>query len=169
MTGVIHVEVIPSVKSVTAIDTFTSVNLLYVIPALPAELVAAPLNSVSVTCGGSRTHQNFVGIASVFENLVIPEVVIPVGPRSVAGIPRSVAVARIVSFIVSTPYKESVLHLFQVILTLQLVGLFLSLGQNRVLHRRQNPDDGYNHQKFNKGESFRFFIRLVHGRTKLID
>ena len=80
MTGVIHVEVIPSVESVTAINALTSVNLLYIIPALPAELVAAPLNSVSVTCGGGRAHQNLVGIASVFENLVIPEVVIPVAP-----------------------------------------------------------------------------------------
>ena len=39
MTGVIHVEVIPSVESVTAINTLTSVNLLNVIPTLPAELV----------------------------------------------------------------------------------------------------------------------------------
>ncbi len=71
-----------------------------------------------------------MSIVGIFENLVISEVVIPIGPRSVTGVTRTVSVPRIVALIIRAPHKKGILYLFQVVFALHFIGLLFGFGQS---------------------------------------
>ena len=84
-----HIEVVPSIKPITAIDPLSVVNGGDVVPPLPAELITSPLNAVAMSGDCSRADENFVGVIGIFKHLVIPKIIIPIRTGSVARVTRA--------------------------------------------------------------------------------
>ncbi len=140
-----HIEVVPSIKPITAIDPLSVIYGGHVVPSFPTELIAAPLNTVGMSCDCSWADENFVGVIGILKHLVVPEIIIPIRTGNVAWVTRAVSVAGVVAFVIGGPHKKSILHLFQVVFALHFVGFPFGFGKGGEQHRRQDTDDGNDH------------------------
>ncbi len=94
----------------------------------------------------SRADEDFVGVIGIFKHLVIPEIIIPIRTGSVARIPRTVSVSRVVALIIRAPHVKGILHLLQVVFALHFVGFPFGLGEGGEQHGCQDANNGNDDQ-----------------------
>ena len=76
---IIHIKMVPPIKPVTTIDPLSVINGGDIVPSFPAKLIAAPLNTVSISCDCGWANEYFVGIIGVLKYLMIPKIIIQTG------------------------------------------------------------------------------------------
>ena len=136
---------VPPVKPIATIDPFSVENGGDVVPSLPAELITSPLNTVAMSGDCRRTDHDFMGVARVFKNFVIPKIIIPIGTGGMPRITCTVSVAGVVAPVIGGPHIKSILNLFQVVFTLHFVGFSFGLSEGGEQHGRQDANNGNYH------------------------
>ena len=97
----VHVRMVPAIEAVAAGYATAAVNLGFVVPCTPASLVITP-PTARIRCSG-RAEDDFMGVRAVIENLMVPEIVVPIAALLVTGIKRVVAITRVGVLVIIRP------------------------------------------------------------------